>query len=326
MYKKLNSKTLLIILAILVALVVVVTIYDSKKGERSFRAEMIDADTAKITKVVIDPKAEKSDVIELTKQSDGWHVSSGKSTYRADEMMINNILTTFREMKPLRMIANDKSRWGDYDVTDSSATKIKIFTGKKLASNLYVGRFNYQQPKNSNPQQYSYNQQRGTMTTYVRLADEKAVYIVEGFLGMSFNRNLNDYRDKTVIRSNKEDWTRLTFTYPADSSFTLSKENGKWMVNGLLADSASVAGYLNTISHLTSQNFADDTKPLSTEAVYSLSIDGNNFPKPLHIEALPADSVNKFLISSSLNEGIMFSGEKSGLTGKVFVSKSKFIK
>jgi hypothetical protein len=323
MYKKLNIKTLAIVLVILIGAVIAVYLSDSKKGERSFRAKMVDTDTSRITSIIIYPKAEKENAIELKKASEGWRVISGANTYNADEMMIRNMLKVLADLKPQRLAATEKSHWGEFDVTDSSATRVKLYTGKKLATHLYVGRFSYQPPKNQNP--YNYGQQ-GTMSTFVRLADEKSVYSVDGFLGMSFGRNVNDFRKKTVIRFNKEDLSRLSFTYPADSSFALVKEGNKWMINGLLCDSASVAGYLNTLSMLSSSNFVDDQKPLNDMADFTLNIEGNNFASPIVVKAFKADTVNRYLVSSSLNEGAYFSGKSNDLSDRIFAGKNKFFK
>lgn len=322
MYRKLNIKTLAIVLVILVTAVIAVYLSDSKKGERSFRAKMVDADTSKITSIVIYPITEKENAIELEKASEGWRVISGTNVYPADEMMIRNILTILADLKPQRLTATEKSRWGEFDVTDSSATRVKLYTGKKLATHLYVGRFSYQPPRNQNP--YNYGQQ-GTMSTFVRLAGEKSVYSVEGFLGMSFGRSVNDFRKKVVIQFNKEDLSRLSFTYPADSSFNLVKEGNQWTADGLICDSASVAAYLNAISVLTSSIFVDDQEPLSQKADFTLNIEGNNFASPIELKAFRSDTINRYLISSSLNKGAYFSGKSNDLSNKIFAGKTRFL-
>ncbi len=314
---------LLGILGILLIFAVIVIIVDSKKGERSFRAKMIDEDTSGITRIIIDPRSEKASLIELSRKKDGWNVSSGKETYSADQMMIANILAILADMKPQRVVARNKSAWSEYDVTDSAATKIKVYAGKKRSSELYIGRFNYQQPKNQ--QQSYYGQQRGTLSTYVRLAGDNEVYVVEGFLGMSFNRTVSDFRDKTLLKSNPEDWTRLVYDYPADSSFTLTKENGKWMIGSWQADSVLVSNYFRSISALTNASIVENPLQRSQAPVYALKIEGNNFTRPLTIEAFPADTTTKFLITSSMNEGVFFDGAHSGLTERIFIDQNKLL-
>jgi hypothetical protein len=322
MYKKINIKSLIIIFAVLLILAVIIFYMDSRKGERTFRSNIVDTDTSKVTSIVIYPKINREEPIVIQRKGNFWKIKSRQRLFNADENVINNILKTLTELKPKRVAATDKSRWKQFEVTDSLATRVKLITGKKTGADIYFGKFSYQQPKSQ--MAYYYNQ-RGTINTYVRIANDKIVYVVEGYLGMTLNRELNDFRNKSILRSNKSDWTRLSFTYPADSSFYLVKEGGKWLVNGIMADSAAVADYFNSISWLSSSDFIDDQKPLHSEPDLSLKIEGDNFVRPIQVKAYKADTINRYLITSSLNEGTFFSGRKSKLTEKIFVGKNKFL-
>ena len=321
MYKKINIKILLALFVVLLILVLVIFYFESKKGERSFRADIFDADTSKVTSVVIYPRINKEESINIIKKGTQWKIDYHGKLLNADNDIVKNMFSTLLELKPRRIAATERSRWREFEVDDSLSTRVQVLTQKKIVSDLYIGKFSYQQPKNQ--MQYNYNQ-RGTMSTCVRLADENIVYVVDGFLSMAFNRNVNDFRNNSIIRSNKSDWTRLSFRYPADSSFTLVKEGDIWMVDGLMADSASVDKYFNSISYLTNSNFVDDQKPLNDQPVLSLKIEGNNFGEPIQVKAFIADTINKYLITSSLNKGAYFSGEASKLTGKIFVGKAGF--
>ncbi|UCH13156.1 MAG: DUF4340 domain-containing protein [Bacteroidales bacterium] len=322
MYKKLNIKSLVIIFAVLLIIVIIVFYLDSKKGERTFRSNIVDIDTSKVTSIIIYPKSNRQEPVEIIRKDYSWKIKSRQKLFNADENIVTNILKTMTELKPKRVAAADRSRWEEFEVTDSLATRVQLITGKKTGADIYFGKFSYQQPKNQ--MAYYYNQQ-GTINTFVRIARDKIVYVVEGYLGMTLNRGLNEFRNKSILRSNKSDWTRLSFTYPADSSFYLVREGVNWMVDGLLADSASVASYFNSISWLTSSDFVDDQKPLHTEADFTLKIEGNNFVKPIQVKAFKADTANRYLITSSLNEGAFFSGAKSKLTEKIFVGKNEFL-
>lgn len=323
MYKKLSLKSLLIIFIVLLAIVLVIFYFDSKKGERSFRANIVEVDTSKITSIIIYPRTGNEGPVEILKKDTHWKINFKDKLLNADNDLVKNMLNTLIELKPKRIAATDKSKWKEFEVNDSLSTRVQLLAGRKTAADLYIGKFSYQQPKGQMPDYYN---RRGTMTTCVRLADEKIVYVVDGFLSMTFNRNINDFRKKTIIRSDNKNWTRLTFTYPADSSFILVKEGDSWMIDGLQADSASVYKYFNTISWLNSQDFVDDRKPLSDEPAFALVIDGDNFTAPINIKAFPADTVHEHLITSSLNKGVYFSGSSSQLSEKIFAGKGTFFK
>ncbi|MBN2347656.1 MAG: DUF4340 domain-containing protein [Bacteroidales bacterium] len=320
MLNKIKLSTLLFIFIILLVLVSVLLLHDSKKGDRSFRSDLVEMDTAKVTSIIIIPRSDKDQPVKIKKQGSGWKVTVEAKDYNADKNSINSMLSSLTELKSLRVAATDKSKWESFEVNDSLATRVQIKAGKKKITDIYIGKFFYKQPQNPNP--YSRNQM-GKMTTYVRLQGDKEVYAVDGFLSMIFNRKAGDFRDKTVIMSNKSDWSRLTFTYPADSSFILYNESGRWMIDGILADSANVVNYLNKISRLSSSEFADNQQPLNASPDFKLSVEGAS---PIQVKAYAAaDSLNAYLVSSSMNEGVFFNGIKDGLMDKLFIGKSELI-
>ena len=160
------------------------------------------------------------------------------------------------------------------------------------------------------------------MTSYVRLNKEDEVYAVEGYLKMNFSMDINNYRNKALVDVNKDDITALKFSYPADSSFMLFKQNDKWLLNNMPVDSAKTISYISNISRLMCYDFVDGENH-SNVPEYQLTIEGNNFA-PIVIEAFLADTVNKFIIKSSAHTDGSFSGGKSGLTDKIFVGRSEF--
>ena len=325
MYKKFNIKILAALLGVLLIAVIAVYLSDKSKGERSFRAKMVDADTSKISKIVIYPRANKDKAIELKKENEKWEIIEGSKTYQADESAVKGILGSLAELKPEKLAATDKSRWGEFDVSDSAATRVKLYIGKKLATHLYIGRFSYKAPKNQNQYNY-YNQQQGTISTYVRLADEKTVYSCEGYIGMLLDRKLDDFRNKSLIRFNKDDLTSLVFSYPADSSFTLNKEGNKWTSGGLICDSLQVVNYLNSLAYMNGSEFSDDLNAAPGQPIFSLTVEGNNLNAPILVKAYAGNTPNQLLLNSSLNEEAYFIDNGASLAQKIFVSKNKFLK
>jgi hypothetical protein len=227
-------------------------------------------------------------------------------------------------MKSERVAATEETKWKEYEVTDSTATRIMLYNDSKLLVDLYVGKFNYVQPPQGQAQQNPYQQQsKGKMSTYVRPAGDKEVYVVEGFIKMSIQANVNTYRDKTLFASNKDDLTKIAFNYPNGERFILSKEGTKWFLNGQPTDSVLTAKYLSKLARVTSTNFIDDVMPMTSVPTHQVQIEGNNII-PVEISAFPADSVNKFVITSSLNPDSKYSGAKSGLFERVFAKSSEF--
>jgi hypothetical protein len=322
MFHKLNIKTLVIILVILAAVFLVIDMMGDK--ERSFRSDIIEVDTASITSVEINiPKDQVQIILSRTGGSSDWVVMSEGNKYPADVSVVKNILSQLNDIKAERVAATSEAKWDQFEVSDSTGTRVVLKDGKKEVADLYVGKFSYAQPPQG-MQQNPYQQQRGKMTSFVRLTDEKEVYAVDGFLKMSYQNDVNSYRNKNLVKVGKEDISRLVFQYPDNQNFTLTKNNDQWLIDGQMADSASTVSYLNKIFRLTSSNFVDPSTVKTSDATYSLRIEGNNFT-PVDLRAYPSDSTTQYVITSSINPGAEFDGAKSKLFEKVFIQASDLI-
>ena len=193
MFRKLNYKKLIIIVAILLVIVVIVELINSGKGERSFKSDLVEIDTSKVSEIYLYPKAEDFEEIKISRLKQGWKVEHEGQAYNADGSVIYNMLTELILLKPERVAANDKLRWEEFEVTDSTGVRIKVYENRKIVADVIIGKFSYQQP--SNP----YAQRQGKMTTYVRITEEPEVYAVNGFLSMTFNRDINSFRNKNLV-------------------------------------------------------------------------------------------------------------------------------
>lgn len=326
MFKKLNIKILVIILVVLVAIYFLTDLLGD--NDRSFKSQIVEVDTAKVTDIYINIPKDKAEIsLSRTGGSTDWSVMSGGQKFPADAGVVKNILSQFADMKPERVAATSKEKWGQYEVSDSAGTKVKLKNGKNELVDIYIGKFSYTQPpQQPGQQQNPYQQQRGKMTSFVRLADENKVYAVEGFMKMSYQKDINSYRNKSLLKVNKDDVSRLVFSYPGNVTMTVDKnESGKWQMNGMLADSTKTVRYLNKIAKLTSSNFVDPSTPKTGMGGYKLNIEGNNFT-PVEISAIPTpDTLIKYIITSSINPAAEFDGTKGKLFEKVFVTETEFL-
>ncbi|MFO7617733.1 MAG: DUF4340 domain-containing protein [Bacteroidales bacterium] len=211
MYRNRTNRLLLIVFGILLLAVVANQLIKSSRGERTFRKDIIEYSADQITRIVFHSAGFASESIELIKEDTLWRLLSDGKEYKADQTLASGIAGELAILEPEQLVANRKDAWAEYDVTDSSGIRMTISGPKGKTTDLIVGRF-------------AYNQASRQPITYVRLAREHNVYAVEGYLGLSFNRGVADLRDKSIFRGNRNDFTRISVNYPADSSFTLTRE------------------------------------------------------------------------------------------------------
>ncbi|MCU0332451.1 MAG: DUF4340 domain-containing protein [Ignavibacteriaceae bacterium] len=307
MFQKVNNKILGIIFGILVLIGLFLFVFDGGKTERTFREVLVDIDTIKVTEILIYPKSQNHKEVKLYKEKEGWRVilPSGVSSKVLNDR-INNLFAQLMAIKPKRLAARDESKWNELQV-DSTGSRVKVFEGSKLALDLVIGRFSFQQPR--------------TMNTFVRLYNDKDVYEVDGFLDMTFNQGANIFRDGTVIKSDYNNWQQLQFIYPADSSFQLVKSGNSWLLNGKLTDSLKTVNYLNRLANLSNNSFVDNVKiEPSSIPTYSLNITTSDL-KFIEIKGY-LDSTSS-IIHSSQNPEAWFDG--SSLSNTIFVGRSSFL-
>ncbi len=311
MFNKISSKTLAVIFAALLVLAAVYIYYDSSREERSFKSDIVNIDTSKVTSISIYPKADNHKEVKIFKEGKNWEIRlSNDNSVPAENSKIKNLLMQLSEIKANSVAAQDENKWSEFKV-DTSGTRVKVFEGNNITLDITIGKFSYQQPR--------------TMLTYVRVKGDKNVYEVNGFLEFTFNQKPDYFRNNTLVNDDDSHWNRLTFTYPADSSFQLIKDTtNHWTINKIKIDSAKTENFLRTLSHLSGSDFVNNPdESLLSRAAYTLTIESS----ALGAVTLSAyiDSTN-YLIHSSQNSDAYFNGKTNNLHTKIFVGKNYFSK
>ena len=304
-----NRNSILLIVFVLLLAIFLGKRFLGGDDSRNFREVLVEVDTAAVTKIVLYTKANDHEAVELIKTSATWDVKSGNISDEADKGSIGGMLSSLVKITPKRLVAKSGDKWAQYEVNDSLGTQVKVYNGDKLLADVIIGKFNFQQATRS-------------MSTFVRLGDDKDVYSVDGFLSSTFNQPFNGFRDKTFLETNKTDLASLKFDYPGDSSFVLSKIGEKWQVNETMtADSASVESFLNGLRSIRQRDFVDGFVSTGKSALYQLTVDGNNM-SPIVVQGFQEGE--GLVLHSSLNENAFF--EEGGLNAfeKLFVPAGQF--
>jgi hypothetical protein len=129
-------------------------------------------------------------------------------------------------------------------------------------------------------------------------------------MGISFGTDPADYRNKQLLTLTTDSLTEIRFEYPADSAFTITKTDNKWMAGSQPLDSASVAKYFNDIRYINSSDFVDDVPAgaLTTPALSVVFVENNGHEISVQVYQHPT---HKWILHSSLNPESYFSDEKA---------------
>lgn len=312
MYNSLKTRNLFIIFGVLLVLVLLTALPGNQKKNRSFNSELSQFDPAEVSQFYLYPRG-GGERISFRKSGEQWMVANTSGEYNADRNQVDRMLGSISALKALRLAAREKDAWDKYEVTDSLGTRVEVLQEGKILADIILGRFSYAQPAGpANP----YQNQQGSMTTYVRLNKEKEVYAVDGFLAMSFNGQLKNFRDPVVLKLSENDVSQFSMSGDGQE-YRLVKQDSLWLLNGVVADSAGMADYLSALRSLRSTNYLPPTLQPVGNPTHSLQVEGINGEMLARIDAYVTDSM-QIAISSSLNPGSWFDGLKDDLFEKLF--------
>jgi hypothetical protein len=322
MLKNISSIKMIGVLAVLILVYLGFEFFGGKSRSKSFKAEIVEIDTAKVTKVLI---GAKGGTLELIKENNAWKVAIGAGKYAAaQESSVKSTLSSLLTIKPSRVAAKDPGKWKDYQV-DSAGTRVQVFEGSKATLDLVIGRFGFNQQAMQQQQQMQMmggGGGRQQFFSYVRLNNENEVYVADNFMGMSINADASGYRNKQLLSLTTDDISSIQFNYPADSAFVLTRVDSTWSIFGNQADSASVAGYLSGIRYVNNSNFVDDVAPTALiSPTVSMSIRQDD-QADIEVKAYQ-HPVHQWIIHSSENPMSYFA-DKS-LIEKLFVGSGKLL-
>jgi hypothetical protein len=245
--KKIDPWKLAAILLGLVLVFMAVRKFRSPRLEGNLPATLVVVDTTEVTELVITPAKSRQSPVRLSKAG-GWKLLRGEQALRLEQGAATNALRTLTLLKPERMVSKRKEKWNEFNVGDSTGTRVQIMGGSSVLADIVIGRSGFNQ---SAAQPYG-----GSAFTYIRLQDEAEVYAINGFLDAQFNKPADDWRDKSFMRLKKDSVTRVGFRYGADSSFVLEKLRGKWTMGGTPVDSAEVKTFLSGMEYRNATAFA----------------------------------------------------------------------
>lgn len=321
MFNRIKEIQLIIVLGVLTLILVVPMIAGNSSENRSFMGALTRIDTAAVTSLTLLQSGGEHRIV-TRKDGSNWLVTEGEETWNADNQTIRRMLGTLSGLSAKRLAAKDSDRWDNFEVTDSLGTRVQVFAGKKSVADLYIGKFSYTPPPLQGGQPYM-QQQQGTMTSYVRLAGEKEVYAVDGYLRMMFNQRAEEFRDRKVLQFDRNRLSRIAFRLP-EEQFSLQKSETRWLLDGIMADSAAAAGYLSGIYRLSSSAFLPESKAPAGKATHAVVFEDTLGIKLAEVNACFSDSAD-IAMTSSMNPGTIFDGTANDLFSKVFRGRTDFM-
>ena len=204
------------------------------------------------------------DAVILKKYGEAWKLTAGDRTYEAETAAVTSLIGQVVRIKSATVVSRNPKNFDSFDVSDGKAVDVTIEdAGSRVLAHVLLGK--------NGPDVFS---------TYVRAKDAQVVYLAPGLLKNMADREIKDWRDKTIWKLNGD--RIVQYTVAGDKSLQLRKDSsGAWQAvcDGLVVaagkDAAQYA--LQSFAKLTAADFVDGNpkeagldKPLRTiTAVFS---------------------------------------------------------
>jgi hypothetical protein len=236
-----NNRRLTGILLSLIGIFIVIRLL-SPKSESNIAKEFAVLDTASIRDVKFLEKGEVKKETRLTRNKDGWKITSENRQGWAAEDLVDELLESISVVRIDRLAGSEKSSWNKLYVSDTLGTRITVSGEDKLMADWHIG---------SPPQNGS---------SFIRSENENKVYVLENNeLASLTKKSLDNWLDKRLIKFQNEKINRIDFNYPSDSSFTIIKSDSTWTIEYQEVEASVIDNYLNNVLRQNISSFAADS-------------------------------------------------------------------
>ena len=238
-----SFRSLLILMALLGGLLAYLYFVDAKKPvEQTEQKTKVFAglDADKIDELKVSTIA--GGVASLQKGADGWKLTAPTAA-KADESEVSGITSNLSSLTVERVVDEAPANLGDYGLKEPVIEVGFKTKGDKSFRTLLVG---------------TKTPTGGDM--YAKLANEKKVFLVQGYLESTFNRQPFDLRDKKILSIERDKVDRLEVVN-GDSTVMLMKGAGDWKI----ASPVAARGDFGSIEGLVSRLQSAEMKSIAAE-------------------------------------------------------------
>ncbi len=294
---------------VLIFLMLIVAAYFSRKQfgkrERSFETVLVQVDTSSLNTVAFSAPGEEE--FSLTKTDGGWVLSDGRRSAGAEPGPVSRLLQALERIETRQIATKNKELWPVYGVDGEQGFRVRLYKGSKPTHDFFVGREDFEPNTQS-------------IISYIRMAGENTVFVVDGFLTMHIGRTFDNYRNRVLLRMTKDmEVTEFSLEMP-DTSFAFRRTPNGWILGGQVLDSMQVEDYLNVLRNISGEAYADDFDELQSDRFprHTLTIRGKNIPEPFVVTCYE-DTLHKppFVFRSSQNPRAFFYSDSAGLFRQV---------
>lgn len=227
-----------VLVAVLALLIVVIYLVMQRPGEQSSTGStgqmLVDYDSVAVDRIDMDSRGV---TITLEKQAGVWMLSS-PMRYRADDAAVASALSSGRKIDLKDVVSTNVQKRSVFQV-DSSGTLVRLYEHGAPKVAFWIGK-----------PSASYTE------TYVRRDGSDEVYLASGLFSSVFSRRTNEWRDKTILRTDEQSISEVTLRF-GDTTLSLVRKDSLWVIGADTAKPDPVKSFLSALSNFQTDEFID---------------------------------------------------------------------
>jgi len=181
--------------------------------------------------------------VSLVKQ-ENWMVALNEGSYPADKGEVENIFKTVNNMQRESIVSTDPNKYPVFELDPVNGVEVKISrSDHTLLAHFFVGK--------NGPD---------LISTYIRIEGEKDVLLLSGMIKPAFDKELKDWRDKTIFNLKAEDIVQVDILSQKKKTSLKKGEKGDWEMAEPEQEKVkkdAVEGMVNTLATLKAYDFED---------------------------------------------------------------------
>ncbi len=238
-------KRLMIPAIILVAAVVIWLVqsnYEKKRIAGTTINNFLELDAADINRIVI---VLPGDTLKLYKDDPVWLLENGPTPRMADMMVMNNVIGAATSITVGNVVSENREQQTIFQVDSTNGVLVGFYNDSTLLNSVIIGKLT-----------------SDNAHTYIRIPGSDEVYSSNKVLTFTFNRDRNQWLDKTIFAMNPDLIESVELKQP-DKSTKLNLSGDSWYVSKkpytdkIPADSTKVINFLRRLCYLRGNDFAN---------------------------------------------------------------------
>jgi len=177
-------------------------------------------------------------------KKDNWKVALNEGYYPADKSEVENIFKTVNNMQRESIVSTDLNKYPLFELDPVNGVEVKISKSDHTPlAHFFVGK--------NGPD---------LISTYIRVEGEKEVLLLSGMIKPAFDKELKDWRDKTIFNLKAEDIVKVDLISDKKKTSLEKDAQGNWEMAApekATVKKDIVEGMVNTLATLKAYGFED---------------------------------------------------------------------